>query len=199
MCSIPVTFGGGSTITNLPSGLTSPSPVNSGLKKPSFSHHEYQADSTASGLYALYCGSSKDLRIFFSPNGVSSTYSGRASSTFFSALAFFSLVLLGPSAGFAFAACAFFAKNFACFSAFLRSLSSSFSLLTFFSPASAGAEFPTASALAASITAAAASDATFGGACVTGPVSSPTALLSVFVPLRCGSDEASMRTWISRS
>lgn len=48
-------------MTNDPAGLTLPSEVNSGLKKPSFSHHAYHADSTAVGLYALYCGSSNDL------------------------------------------------------------------------------------------------------------------------------------------
>jgi len=175
---MPVTFGGGSTITNFPSGFTSPSAVNSGLKKPSFSHHEYHADSTAIGLYAWYCGSSNDLRIFFSPNGVSSTYGGRTSfSAFSAAFAFFSLFLLGPSAGLAAAACFFFASNLACFSAFLRSLSSSFSLFTFFSPAGAatpGACCPVASVFVALATAAAVSGATAGGFPVTGPVGSPT-------------------------
>src|SRR4051812_40828160 len=61
MCKFPVTFGGGSTMTKDPSGFTFPSAVNSGLKNPSFSHHEYHADSTAIGLYALYWGSSNDL------------------------------------------------------------------------------------------------------------------------------------------
>ena len=57
-----MTFGGGSTIINIPSFLAWPSGPNSGAKKPSFSHHAYQADSTTVGLYALYKGSSRDLR-----------------------------------------------------------------------------------------------------------------------------------------
>jgi hypothetical protein len=61
MCNFPVTLGGGSTMTNDPSGLISPFAVNSGLKNPCSSHQEYHADSTAIGLYALYCGSSNGL------------------------------------------------------------------------------------------------------------------------------------------
>jgi hypothetical protein len=61
--------------------------------------------------------------LFFSPKGVSSTYCGRVSSSaFFSALAFFSLLLL-VAAGGAFATLAFFWSNLACFSAFFRSRS----------------------------------------------------------------------------
>lgn len=119
MCRAPVTLGGGWTMTKLPSSLTLPSGLNSGLKKPSFSHQLYHADSTAMGLYALKWGSSNDRIRFFSPSGVSSTYSGRGSSSTFFSLGFFSLAALGALA----AAFAFLASNLACFSAFLRSFS----------------------------------------------------------------------------
>ena len=62
ICRAPVTLGGGAGITNNPSGLGLPSGPNSGSKNPSFSHQLYHADSTTVGLYALYAGSSKDLR-----------------------------------------------------------------------------------------------------------------------------------------
>ncbi len=120
MCRAPVTLGGGWTITKLPSSLTLPSVVNSGLKSPSFSHQLYHADSTATGLYALKCGSSKDRIRFFSPTGVSSTYSGSASSSAFFSLSFFSLL---AALAARVAALAFFASSFAAFSAFLRSFS----------------------------------------------------------------------------
>lgn len=84
-------------MTKLPASLTLPSVVNSGLKKPSFSHQLYQADSTAIGLYALKCGSSKDRMRFFSPTGVSSTYSGKGSSSAFFSFAFFSLAGLAAT------------------------------------------------------------------------------------------------------
>jgi hypothetical protein len=61
--------------------------------------------------------------LFFSPGFVSSTYGGRTVLLLSAAAAaFFSLVLLGP-AGVLAAAAAFFWSNFACFSAFFRSLS----------------------------------------------------------------------------
>src|SRR5271170_2456506 len=59
MCKEPVTFGGGSVITNIPSGLIFPSTVNCGLKKPSLSHQAYQEDSTAAGLYFSKAPSSR--------------------------------------------------------------------------------------------------------------------------------------------
>lgn len=62
MCSAPVTFGGGITTTNL--GFFDPS---SGVKKPHFSHHWYQAASTALGVYDF--GISPETS-FFSPTGV---------------------------------------------------------------------------------------------------------------------------------
>ena len=105
-------------MTKDPASLTLPSSLNSGLKKPSFSHQLYQADSTAIGSYALKLGSSNDRMRFFSPSGVSSTYSGTgASSGFFD---FFSFATLGAAA---WAVLSFFASTRAAFSAFLRSFS----------------------------------------------------------------------------
>lgn len=68
MCRAPVTLGGGMTIVNL--GFLEPS---SGVKKPHFSHHWYQAASTALGVYAL--GISPET-FFFSPTGVAHACAG---------------------------------------------------------------------------------------------------------------------------
>src|SRR5271154_943110 len=59
MCKDPVTLGGGSVMTNIPSGFIFPSFVNRGLKNPSLSHQAYHDDSTAAGLYFSNAPSSR--------------------------------------------------------------------------------------------------------------------------------------------
>mmetsp|Transcript_12463 Transcript_12463/g.43263 ORF Transcript_12463/g.43263 Transcript_12463/m.43263 type:complete len:278 (+) Transcript_12463:2798-3631(+) len=145
MCSAPVTFGGGMTITNFGFG----EPIF-GAKWPDFSHHSYHADSTSCGLYAFGMSA---LSTFLSPLGVASAFSSASLSassspaSFFSRF-FFSLGCAGAAA--ASAAFAAFAAALAFFSSLSRSFSSRLASLSgsssFFSPDSsafaAGAASP---------------------------------------------------------
>lgn len=56
ICKLPVTFGGGAGTTNMPAGLMFPSGPYSGSKNPDLTHQEYQAASTAGGLYPFAIG-----------------------------------------------------------------------------------------------------------------------------------------------
>ena len=51
-CRLPVTFGGGMTMTKRPSGPAASAAAGSHLKKPAASHHAPHAASTAAGWYA---------------------------------------------------------------------------------------------------------------------------------------------------
>jgi hypothetical protein len=142
-----------------------------------YSHH---ADSTTFGMYALVKGPSRLCSFFFSPLGVSSTYSGNLSSSlpfFFFSLGAPSLV---PPTAPPLAAAAFFAWNLASFSAFFRSFSSSLALFSFFSTpfsfSRPGTDWPAPSALAASSRSFLTSALTAGGGAVVGPVFSPATL-----------------------
>mmetsp|Transcript_57524 Transcript_57524/g.168962 ORF Transcript_57524/g.168962 Transcript_57524/m.168962 type:complete len:223 (+) Transcript_57524:2855-3523(+) len=63
----PVTLGGGITMMNLWLSAVCLEAFASGVKNPSFSHQEFQADSTALGLYPAAMGFDMS---FFSPSGV---------------------------------------------------------------------------------------------------------------------------------
>ncbi|CAN7947789.1 unnamed protein product [Ixodes pacificus] len=74
-CKLPVTLGGGMTITKRPLGLVN-GPHNrqltpySGLKNWLFSHQACQAASTCWGLYASGMGPEVQISPFFSPGAV---------------------------------------------------------------------------------------------------------------------------------
>ena len=146
--------------------------------------------------------------LFFSPGGVSSTYSGNGSSFADAALAFFSLVFEVGGSADPLTVLACFSANFLAFSAFLRSFSTevgsqygrscehrnsrryqveharSFSLFTFFPlclspPSSPPSCWPMGSLFEAPSSAALVSSDVEGGSPVIGPVRWPTRLLNI--------------------
>ncbi|CAN7989978.1 unnamed protein product [Ixodes pacificus] len=66
-CKLPVTLGGGMTMTKRPLGQLTP---YSGLKNWLFSHQACQAASTYWGLYASGMGPEVQISPFFSPGAV---------------------------------------------------------------------------------------------------------------------------------
>mmetsp|Transcript_95456 Transcript_95456/g.269906 ORF Transcript_95456/g.269906 Transcript_95456/m.269906 type:complete len:217 (+) Transcript_95456:2798-3448(+) len=101
-CNVPVTLGGGITMTNLWLSDVFFACFGSGVKKARFSHQAVHAASTATGSYSLLMGR---LMSFFSPHGVSTTGACCASASFL-ALAFSSFFALpapgAPQVGFSF-------------------------------------------------------------------------------------------------